>query len=171
MKKEIISLIVVFLIVIGVLVGFLLYNQWPLLTGERFVLATTPVDPFDPIRGQYMQIGYEISQVDTEGFEVGDRIYVVLEEDESGIWRSLDTLKKKPSKGDFIRGKISGLSLNGARIEYGIEQFFFERNAKLPTGNVTVEVAITGSGRAGIVQLLQDGEPIDIDYQDFSWRR
>ncbi|MEK6886251.1 MAG: GDYXXLXY domain-containing protein [Nanoarchaeota archaeon] len=170
MKKQLISVIIVSLVVLLVVVSFLLYNEWPHLTGKKIVLDTRPVDPFDPLRGQYMQISYEISILNSTNLESGDIVYVKLKEDSKGIWRFVDSSKNKPSQGDFIKGKVTSIYGNRANVEYGIEQYFFERNAEIPTQNITVEVVVTNSGRAELVQLLQNGKPVKIDYQEFDIR-
>lgn len=168
MKKQTIGLIGVVLLVLLIVLSFIIYNEWPLLTGKKIVLATQPIDPFDPFRGQYMNINYEISRINNvEGFNKGDFIYVTLEEDEQEIWRLKETSKTKPDEGIFIRGEIINSYDKSVRVEYGIEQFFFERNAKLPTSNITVEVSVSNSGRAKLVQLLHNGEPIEIKYEKF----
>lgn len=168
MKKKYIGLIVVVSVILLILISFILYNQWPLMTGDKIVLATQPVDPFDPFRGQYMTINYEISRLsNVEGFEVDNTIYVSLKEDDEGIWRKESVSKTKPQRGDFIRGKVINVYGNTVRIEYGIEQFFFERHAQLPTGNITVEVSVASSGRAMLSQMLHNGEPIEIEYEEF----
>ena len=168
MKKQYVRLIAVVSVVLLVLVSFILYNQWPLMTGDKLVLATQPVDPFDPFRGQYMAINYEISGLsDVDGFETGDTIYVSLKEDDEGIWRKENVSQTKPRRGDFIRGKVTNLHDNTLRVEYGIEQFFFERHAQLPTENITVEVSVAGSGRAKLSQMLHNGKPIEIEYEEF----
>lgn len=168
MKKQYIGLIAVVSVVLLVPVLFILYNQWPLMTGNKIVLATQPVDPFDPFRGQYMTINYEISRLsDVEGFEAGDTIYVSLKEDDEGIWRAENVSRTKPQKKDFIRGKIVNADGNTVGIQYGIEQFFFERHAMLPTENITVEVSVAGSGRSKLSQMLHNGEPIEIVYEEF----
>jgi uncharacterized membrane-anchored protein len=171
MRREFIGLIVAVLIVLGLVGGFISYNYWPILTGQKIVLDTRPVDPFDPFRGQYMTIGYEISWIDNvTGFEQGDNIYVSLDEDDEGVWRYEGTSKSKP-KGDFIKGEVERAYDNRVSVRYGVEQFFFERNAKVPTENITVEVAVASSGRAKFVQMLQNGKPIEIEYGDFDIRR
>lgn len=168
MKKQYIGLIAVVSVVLLVLVSFIFYNQWPLLTGDKIVLATQPVDPFDPFRGQYMTINYEISRLsDVEDFQVDDTIYVSLKEDDEGIWRKESVSQTKPQRGDFIKGKVTNVYGNSVRIEYGIEQFFFERHAQLPTRNITVEVSIASSGRPMLSQMLYNGEPIEIEYEEF----
>jgi uncharacterized membrane-anchored protein len=168
MKKQFIGLVSVLILILIIIFSFIFYNQWHLINGNKIVLATQPIDPFDPFRGQYISINYEISSInDIGGFNEKDTIYVSLKEDEYGIWRFKNASKSKPLKGDFIKGKITNIHSNIIRIEYGIEQFFFERNAKLPTLNITVEVSVSDSGRAKLVQLLHNGKPIEIGYEEF----
>ena len=146
----------------------MLYNQWPFLTGKKIVLAIQPIDPFDLFRGQYITINYEISRInDVEGFKEGDSVFISLKEDELGIWRKESVSKWKPDKGDFIKGEVTSVYGNTLRVEYGIEQFFFERHAELPTINITVEAVVANSGRAKLVQLLHNSEPIKIEYEEF----
>jgi uncharacterized membrane-anchored protein len=49
-------------------------------------------------------------------------------------------------------------------VEYGIEQFFFERGATFSMRNITVEVKISRSGQARISKILQNGQPLKIEY-------
>jgi len=171
MKKQYVGLIGVLGLVLIVLFSFILYNQWPFMTGKKVVLATQPIDPFDPFRGQYMAINYEISSIsDVEGTTEGDSVFISLKEDKQGIWRKESVSKSKPDKGDFIKGEVTSVYGNNIRVEYGIEQFFFERNADLPTRNITVEAIVANSGRAKLVQLLHNGEPIKIEYEKFDIR-
>jgi len=171
MKKEYIALILVLIIVLVTLGLFILYNQWPLITGKKVVLATHPVDPFGLLRGQYMTINYEISNIKKiNGIKARDIVYVSLKEDSEGVWRMDKISRVKPKIGDFIKGIVIRDNRNSLRIEYGIEQYFFERNAKVPTTNITVEVSIADSGRAKIIQLLQNGKPMKIEYEKFNIR-
>jgi uncharacterized membrane-anchored protein len=170
MKKKLINLFIVFLIILFVIISFISYNEWPMLTGNKIVLATQPVDPFDPFRGQYMIINYEISNLkNTEEFEEGDKIYVLLEEDNENIWRFKKSLRVKPLKGDFIKGEVENAMRGNINVRYGTEQFFFERHADVPTTNITVEVSVTNSGRAIFSQLLQHGKPVEIEYENIEF--
>jgi len=167
MNKQVIGLIITVLIILGIVISFISYNHWPILTGNKIVLDTAPVDPFDPFRGQYMTISYDISRLDfVEGFEEGDKIYVLLEEDSEGVWRFEKASKIRPSGRDFIRGVVERISGGTMSINYGVEQFFFERHADVPTTNITVEVSVANSGRAVFSQLLQHGKPVEIEYED-----
>lgn len=144
-------------ILLGILAVWLLYLYWPLMTGTTVLLAIHPLDPFDPLRGQYMHINYEISTL-KHPFSEGETVYVSLAPDEEGIWRGQTVSKAHPG-GVAIKGRVRGRS---RRIAYGIEQFFFERNAHVPTRNISVEAKVSKGGRARIVHLLQNGKPVKI---------
>lgn len=164
-KRLTITLVVLFLIV-GT---FILYLSWPLLAGKTIILATRPVDPFEPFRGQYMAINYEISSIPfIEGFKEGNKVYVILKPDESKIWRYEGATLTKPSQGIFIAGVVESVYVEDMRVRYGIEQFFFERNADLPTRNITVEAKVDDSGQARISNLLYNGKPVEIEYEKVS---
>jgi len=160
-------IIFILILVIGV-TSAIVYLSLPLLTGKTYILDTRPVDPFDILRGQYITIGYEIgiiSDGNLDEEDIGKTVYVVLEEDEEGIARPGETSFTKPDE-DFIKGKIKSFRGDSASIEYGIEQFFFERGAKFSMRDITVEVKIDSSGQARISEILQAGEPLKIKYKD-----
>ena len=164
MKYQI-RLILGLIVLLGIAGMFILYLSWPLLTGTTVILKVQPVDPFDVFRGQYMTINYEISRVSLPAeAKEGDTIYVLLKESDDKIWHSEKASLSKPDSGVFIRGTAKQ-SWSGLGVEYGIEQYFFERNAEVPWRNLQVKVKVSSSGQARIVELLQDGKPINITYK------
>ena len=88
-------------------------------------------------------------------------------EDSNGTSRYESASLDKPSNDDlFIRGQIKSIYGESMRVEYGIEQYFFERGARFETRGMEVKVKLSGNGGARIVQLLQDGEPVKITYEN-----
>lgn len=165
-NKEYLKLAIILGVLFLILGGFLLYVSIPLLSTKTAVLATQPVDPFDLVRGQYIIIRYEIGSIPIiDGAEVGNNVYVSLMEDSNGTSRYKSASLDKPSSDDsFIRGQIKSIYGESMRVEYGIEQYFFERGARFETRGMEVEVKLSGNGGARIVELLQDGEPVKITY-------
>ena len=157
-------LIIALVVLIGIAGGFMLYLSFPLLTGKTVILKTQPVDPFDFFRGQYLTINYEISIVNlsTDAKE-GDTVYVSLKEGEDKVWHAEKVSLSKPESGVFIRG-ISKQSWRGLGVEYGIEQYFFERDAHIPRMD-SVKVKVDSSGQARIVELLMNGTSLNITYK------
>lgn len=167
-KKEIFKLIVIIIIILVILGSFILYVSFPLLGKDSVILATRPVDPFDPIRGQYMIINYEINTIPKiDQAKVGDTVYVVIDQDENRISRYKKASLYKPKKSIFIKGEIKSIRNEDMQIEYGIEQYFFERRAKFETRIQNVEVRLSDTGRAIITKLLdKNKEEVKIEYEE-----
>jgi uncharacterized membrane-anchored protein len=168
-NREIKRLVITLIVIFSIIGTFIFYLSWPLLTGQTITLATRPVDPFDPLRGQYMTINYEISSISlTEEMNQGDKIYISLKPDKNDIWRLDKSTLTKPTEGVFIKGTVTRIRGNNTNIKYGIEQFFFERNANVPTRGITVQAKIDNTGQARITNLLHEGEPIEAEYKPVS---
>jgi len=168
-RKEYLRLIMALAVVFLIAGSFILYLAWPLMTGKAIRLATRPVDPFDVFRGQYITINYEISNLPlVNGGNEGNNVYVVLNEDQEKIFRYSSASLTKPTVGIFIKGKIRSTYGNSMNVEYGIEQFFFERNAEFQMRNLTVEAKVDSSGNARISNLLYNDKPVEIKYRKAS---
>lgn len=169
-RRQYVRLTIALVILCGILGSFIIYLAWPLLTGTTVVLATQPIDPFDPLRGQYMTIRYEISTIlSIPGASVGDTVYVSLHEDDSKIWRYQSASLSRPQDGIYIKGTIDDVDDKTMNLNYGIEQYFFERGASIPTQNITVEAKLSSNGGARITHLLENGKPIKIKYAEKNW--
>jgi uncharacterized membrane-anchored protein len=163
--KESSKLIITLAILLGICGIFILHLSMPLMGAKTIILQTRPIDPFDALRGQYITIRYEISTIPyIEDARTGDSVYVLLKEDKDKIFRFESASLKKPSGGDFIRGTIKYMYGSTMEVEYGIEQYFFERNAELPRTQLQVQARIGSSGQARIVQLMKDGKPVELNY-------
>jgi len=157
-------LIIALVVLIGIAGGFILYLSFPLLMGKTIILKTQPVDPFDFFRGQYLTINYEISRVNLSiDAKEGDTVYVSLKEGEDKIWHAEKVSLSKPESEVFIRGTAKQ-SWRGLGVEYGIEQYFFERNAHIPRMD-SVKVKVDSSGQARIAELLMNGTALNITYK------
>lgn len=157
-------------ILLGILAVFGLYLGLPLLTGAEATLATQPIDPFDPLRGQYIIIRYEIGTIDASNVSSGDSLYISLKDDAEGIARMTKVSTEKPTSGLFIKGAVDRVQGNQANIKYGIEQYFFEKGAQFDTSNLQVKVKIDSSGQARIKELVRDGKPIEMKYRNLSYK-
>ena len=170
-KKEYIRLAIALGVLLLILASFLLYLSIPYLSQKTVILATQPVDPFDPLRGQYIIIRYEINSIPMlADATVGEAVYVSLLKDEQGVSRYTSSSLTKPSSGDFIRGSVTHVPSSGnMSVEYGIEQYFFERGASIATRGMNVKAKLADSGRAAIVELLDENlKTLEIIYENKS---
>jgi uncharacterized membrane-anchored protein len=94
------------------LVGMIGYRQLWLSSGEKILLGTVPVDPRDVFRGDYVNLNYEISNLDPDALSAGEKfranevIYVVLEKEADGTFRAVRVAKSPPSGKKYIRGRV-----------------------------------------------------------------
>lgn len=172
-KKLAIVVAVQFLILISI-IGFKQYTIW---TGETVLLKTIPVDPRDLLRGDYVQLRYDISTIDLTQIAgddpYGGTVYVELRQDEGGYWSPVALHGDREQSFDgtvLIKGDIArSYSGNGRRISvtYGIEQVFVPEASgrELPSGRshtVAVEVKVDRFGNAVPRRFIVDGQPFDL---------
>lgn len=97
-----------FLLAVGVQIGILLIVLAAKLivvsTGTPIFLKLQPVDPRDPLRGDYMQLSYEISRIEAYEYpgqefiniRTGDTVYVPLTRSGKFSYVSRDFFKEGP---------------------------------------------------------------------------
>lgn len=121
------------------------------------MLNTLPVDPRDPLRGDYIILNYEISRL-PENFRSGENegreVYVILREE--GGFAVTDRVQEwKPGYGErFIRGHV-----RRGRIEFDLEKYFVPEGKGNPPRPITVEVSLRGDGTPQIKRLFSQGKP------------
>jgi len=107
--------------------GPLLYAGWSELQlhrGRHVLLRVMPVDPIDPLHGEYVALGYPFSSVALRGAHDGDTVYVPLERTAAGVWSGRAATATRPGHGVFLRGRVAHAWSGGATVRYGIEAFY-----------------------------------------------
>ena len=150
--------------------------------GREVTLQTRPVDPRDLLRGDYVVLGYDISQLPAgalAGQPTAERnpiVFVKLAPDANGLYQAV-SVHAAPvtvtAPAVLIRGRVSYSCGSTIRtfcdkltVRYGLENYF------VPEGEgktleqarnqqkLRVVAAVLPSGRAAIKRLLLDGEPV-----------
>ena len=145
-----------------------------LRVGQAVLLETQPVDPRDPLRGDYVRLNYNISDVpmnmlpDSLGMDlpyVGNVFVALAPAGTNRFWQitRAGTTSFTPATNEVVlRGKAAGNSRNGTNsvhVEYGIEQYFVAEGTGNPRGKLTVQAVVSKSGRANIKEVFVDGKP------------
>ncbi len=168
--KTRLGFILLILFQVLILVGWTAYNEVSLATGKEVVLQAAPLDPFDPFRGEFLQLRYDISTLRNvpglSTLESGGRAYVRLEQ-HGEVWTAVEVSGTKHEDWDvFIAGKMNFISPTTATLTYGIESYFVPQG-KGPeierAQDIKARVRINGSGQGFIVGLIVDGEPFQLD--------
>ncbi|MCB1200897.1 MAG: GDYXXLXY domain-containing protein [Leptospiraceae bacterium] len=89
MDNRKLQFIIILLIPYAIIAGMFLKAAYPVFTGSPILLNVSPVDPRDLMRGQYVDLRYDFSELDLKGisvelplnrkFSFGDYLYLALD--------------------------------------------------------------------------------------------
>lgn len=151
-----------------VLIAMIAGATIPWAGSQTVLLRVVPIDPRDLMRGDYVTLGYEISQilpgwaknlpVDVKASE-GLPVYVVLAPEEDGRhFRGTAVTTERPAAGRFIQGKLGPWG----RIIFGIESYYVEEGKgkayeeAVRDRRLSAEVALTRDGHPRLRRLVFD---------------
>ncbi len=168
-----------------VLIGLIVYDRVRVLReGTEVTLQTRPVDPRDFLRGDYVVLNYEITNLsagalkDSPSQGRGTPVFVKLARKGDGLHEAVSVHVEPVPVTDgeiLIRGRAVGGAICGStqrvfcerlQINYGIERYFVpqdegkEIERSRNEGKVSVVAAVTPTGRAAIKRLLLGGKPV-----------
>jgi uncharacterized membrane-anchored protein len=159
-------------------------HEYTLRTGQSVLLETTPVDPWEVFRGQYVRLSYKISELSEDDvaltgmpYKSRQPVWVTLEKGPDDYWLATGVSDVKPSAvagGVLVLARVEwvmdgSMKLDGTGrkvfLHYGIEQFYvpegqgssIERNR----AGLAVEARVDAFGRAAISRVLLDGNEIN----------
>lgn len=184
--NPVIAAIVCAVVLIGTL-GVMIQGRAAILqNGAEIILKTSPVDPRDLMRGDYVRLAFEsISVVDGSLFE-GEwpdktgfaPVWLTLETGEDGLAVPTAVTHKKPEpvnpKAVYLRSKpveLYGAEQSGSKdvsvsLSFGIERYYvpegegLEIEAARNAQRTTVAVRVSEDGEAQIARLMIDGEAL-----------
>lgn len=155
------------------ILGTTLVQERALAGGTVILLKTRPVDPRDLLRGDYIILNYDISDVALSAFSpprtnappLGEAVYVALEP--RGQFYEIAqaaTAKFTPGPGQVVlRGQSRPWWIapgqKTVHVEYGLERYFVREGTGNPRGQITVRVAVPASCQGRIKEVLLDGRP------------
>lgn len=146
------------LIVQALLVGFAVAPQGQArVAGQEVQLRVAPVDPIDPFRGAYVQLGYpdlpQPDQLNATALPDGGRVYVPLTR-QGEIWRGEAPVRQRPASGPFLACHDQGW-----RLKCGIDSWFVPQSSAagieraVADGHAIAVVRVDGAGNAALVDL------------------
>ena len=171
MRKLLIILAIVFQVL---LLAYMAGNrEYIYRNGKTVYLRTTPIDPRDHFRGDFVRLQYDINEIDSKYLRDGlaemggdwrlskdNKVYVVLDVDDESIGNILYATDVKPEKGlCYICGRTNYKRNNNLNARFGIDSYFVEQGEGKELENRTrdghrisleMEIALSDSGTAVI---------------------
>jgi len=160
------------LVIILCIIG---YKFVTITSGTAVLLKIHPIDPTDPLRGDYVIFQYDISSIKFSRFNFepkrGDSVFVYLRKSGDYWYPLLVNDKKVPqARSDvFLKGKVISLPADRPMspnstvgIVYGIEEYFIPEGAgrtfSFRNRDIAAEVVVDDNGNAVLTQLFIDGK-------------
>lgn len=161
-----VGLLLTLLLQLSVLGTEYLSSIWPLKYGQPVLLKTEPVDPRSLFRGNYVRLGYGITNLDgalaEEPFRRHQVIYVALEP-QGRYHVASKASHEPPEQGPFIRGRVLWAGSERIRVAYGIEAYFMPKQkalaaqAAVRSKEAWAQVYLLDNGKAAIADLVCEG--------------
>ena len=172
------ALVLAALLQTAVLAWMVIDRTMLIKTGREIVLPIQPVDPRDLFRGQYVRLGYPVSQVPMRLVEgpLPDRngaFYVTIEQQTDETWRPIRLTRDRPAnlgpRQVALRARAQRsfptLTDGGSVfVRYGIESYFVEegQGPRLETlardKKLAALIAVDTCGNAAIKGIYIDGQ-------------
>ena len=122
----------------------------PRLTGREYRLAVAPVDPIDPFRGAYVELGYPGLSTEVPG---PGRYYVPLVPD-GALWKGTGAVKERPGRQPYL-----ACASSDGLLDCGLGSFFVsEERARaleqgVTSGRLAAVIRVDDRGRAAVIRL------------------
>lgn len=176
-----VSAIVVALVQTIVLVAGIERRAAVLRDGQEIVLRSEPVDPRDLMRGDYVILSYDISQIPVNLIKGKPKhksgvapVYVIVQQGSDQLWHLIRATFEPVAKVEqgqvMLRGQVQTpiMAYNAmpVSIKYGIERFYVPEGKGRAIeeaqgqGKVEIVVSVGDSGAAQIKALRLDGKEV-----------
>lgn len=170
MKPARIGFVAVVVAQLAFLLAWAGYHERVRSSAPTMWLQVLPVDPRDPLRGDFAILNFEASNVPPpEGWaeNASGRLWVRFAPGDDGLHRAVASTYERP--GDLGPGEFAAMAWpwgrawndeSLVRVRYEIEKFFVpEGKGELPPGDTRAEVAITPRGALQLKRVWVDGRP------------
>jgi uncharacterized membrane-anchored protein len=162
------------LMLTGILTSMVAARVAHLKNGREIVLNIRPVDPRDLFKGDYVRLGFDISQASREQMKDFDAasnmpVHVLLEDaGAAGAWRIVSVTMTEPKVSAsqiVLRATASG----SGWLRYGIERYYVPEGTgpkledQARTNKLSAIVAVNARGETAIKGLKLDGKTIHVE--------
>jgi uncharacterized membrane-anchored protein len=141
------------------LAGWATGEELRLREGVTILVPTQPVDPRDPLRGQYINLNYAFNRPPSWNGGADDRgstVWVVMAPD-GGFHRPIRTSLNRPKHLQPGEVAMAGTAQDW-RIEFGVERYFVPEGSETPNQrDITVLLRIGADGSPRIDTVFVKG--------------
>jgi uncharacterized membrane-anchored protein len=155
-----------------------LYMAWHweniLQTGSQYYWQTAPVDPYDALKGRYIDLGFKEQKgplVGNFNLEHGQIAYALLAKDANGHTMITGVSATQPSETSYIRVKVSYTKDNIVHVELPFRRYYIQEDlafaaeqAYRQRANKEGIVAVRIKDGYGVIEQLYIGDQSIYEY-------
>jgi len=169
-KNKIVLLLFTIVAAIQLSVPLNMVWQWEDIrqTGQQYQWLTTPVDPYDALRGRYVDLGFKAAQgplASGEKLSNGQTVYATLGVDANGYAYISTVSANKPETGDYVKARALYLSGGMMHVVLPFNRYYM-REDLAPAAEIAYRKSAGKDGRVivrikngmGVVEQLYIGE-------------
>lgn len=169
------------------LLGLVGRHSYTLATGSEVVLKSEPIDPWSPLKGEYVRLRYNVSTFPlaydpgtAPPYQRGELVWVILQKGDP-YWTATALGKERSRPGPdqvAVRARVDWVQWWGDSTErpptgfdaqvhlvYGIEAFYVPEGEgpglEANRDGITVKAKVDRFGRMALSQVLVDGQPVE----------
>lgn len=154
MKNKKLLLLFTLVAVIQIFTALFMAWQWEdiLQTGQRFLLVTAPVDPYDAFKGRYIDLRFKENRgliIDNASYNYGQKAYALLGENTEGKAIVIGVSSKQPEGKPFVKIKVNYTEGSTAHIEFPFRRYYLPEDMAAPAETAYRESA----GKTGVAAV------------------
>ena len=157
-----------FVLIVGIQVALVLtviFIEEGRQGGVEIVLESQPIDPRDPVRGDYVILSYRAERLDDlpdARLRVGEEVYVVFVQ-RGRYWEPVSLRTQNLGQDEWDRGRVAirarVVRESPLRVEYpNLGEYFVPQGTGVLPSPPDVYIAVSRDGAARIKYLQVDGE-------------
>lgn len=145
---------------VAVPLGIAAWNELALHRGRHVLVRVRPVDPIDPLRGEYVELTLAISSIHARGLGDAEVVYVPLRRRADGVWGATGAQDTRPDRGVFLRGRVRWSSGGRAFVDYGLDRAYIREGTSAryeraeADGRLFADVVVSDGGKAKLAKLV-----------------
>lgn len=139
-------------------------REHTLTHGERFLVKTAPIDPYDAFRGRYVWLSFAETTVPIapgESFTSKRSVYVTLSVDDEGFAHLEQASSRPPESGPYIRMRVSyTYDDTTVNVAWPMDRFYMEETAAPRAETVYREFNSNDEHDVYVAIRVADGEAV-----------
>jgi hypothetical protein len=154
-------LLAVFALQLGVPASMIVTRERVLRRGTTYRFKTVPVDPYDALRGRYVDLRFEQSRAqapDGISFQAHAPVFVSLEVGADGFARFGTALEARPKAGPYLRARVAYSTSGSVGLVLPFDRFYMDEKLAPDAERLYREHSRRGESDAYVTVRIADGD-------------